>query len=190
MIITMIPYCPATHGTNLGYAYNQMMERLEDDDWACFIDHDACFTTREWYRQIERITEQLQEPAVLTAVTNRVGSQWQIVPGVDPLNHDMKYHRAVGEKLMHERGMQLEDITHNVLLSGVVILLSRNTWEKLGGFKDGFLGVDNQIHQAARDKGFKVYLMQGVYVYHWYRADNDGRPTAARDISQLMHVTT
>ncbi len=56
-------------------------------------------------------------------------------------------------------------------MSGVVILLSRKTWGRLGGFADGFLGVDNAIHQAARDLGYRVYLMEGVYVYHWYRAD-------------------
>ena len=55
-------------------------------------------------------------------------------------------------------------------MSGVVILLSKKTWALLGGFADGFLGVDNAIHQAARDRGFPVYLMEGVYVYHWYRA--------------------
>ncbi len=59
-------------------------------------------------------------------------------------------------------------------MSGVVILLSKQTWIQLGGFASGFLGVDNAIHQAARDHGHRVYLMEGVYVYHWYRADAVG----------------
>ena len=62
-------------------------------------------------------------------------------------------------------------MTHESLMSGVVILLSKKTWALLGGFPDGFLGVDNAIHQAARDQDCRVYLMEGVYVYHWYRAD-------------------
>ncbi len=186
MIITMIPYCPSGHGTNLGHAYNEQMKRLDDDDWACFIDHDACFTTRQWYRQLEAITQRLDGPAVLTAMTNRVGSRWQIAPGVDPNNHSMEYHRAIGEKLMGEHGAKLTDVTDHPLMSGVVILLSKNTWKLLGGFEDGFLGVDNAIHQAARDKGFKVYLMEGLYVYHWYRADTGGRPVTARDVSAFV----
>jgi hypothetical protein len=72
MIVTMIPYCPRSEGANLGFAYNELMNRLRDDDWACFIDHDACFTTTDWYAQLEAITAKLSEPCVLTAATNRV----------------------------------------------------------------------------------------------------------------------
>jgi len=32
-------------------------------------------------------------------------------------------------------------------------------------------GIDNLLHLDLRDKGFKVGLMTGVYVYHWHRAD-------------------
>ena len=83
MIVTSIPYCPRSEGRNLGFAYNEVMARLRDDDWACFIDHDASFTTYDWYAQLEEITRELSGPCVLTAVTNRVGSPWQLVPGVD-----------------------------------------------------------------------------------------------------------
>lgn len=35
MIYTHIPYTPMEHGNNLGYAYNQFMKMLpNDDDWA------------------------------------------------------------------------------------------------------------------------------------------------------------
>ena len=26
-----------------------------DNDWGCFIDHDAMFTTEDWYKQIDKI---------------------------------------------------------------------------------------------------------------------------------------
>jgi hypothetical protein len=56
----------------------------------------------------------------------------------------------------------------------------------LGKFSDGFLGVDTQMHQSARAKSIEVYLMEGVYVYHWYRADTGGRATAARSLPELL----
>ena len=171
MIVTLIPYCPKSEGQNLGFAYNELIDRLREDDWACFIDHDACFTTIDWYTQLEEITAQLNEPCVLTATTNRVGSHWQRVAGVDPDNHSMDYHRRFGKSIQSAARGALRDVTHESLMSGVVILLSKKTWLELGGFADGFLGVDNAIHQAARDHGYPVYLMEGVYVYHWYRAD-------------------
>ena len=83
----------------------------------------------------------------------------------------MDYHRQVGQAIQANARTALRDVTGESLMSGVVILLSKQTWHMLGGFQEGFLGVDNAIHQAARDRGCRVYLMEGVYVYHWYRAD-------------------
>ena len=99
MIVTLIPYCPHTEGKNLGLAYNELMARLRDDDWPCFLDHDACFTTPDWYAQLEEITAGLTEPCVLTALTNRVGSPWQLAPGVERDNHAVDYHRRVGKAI-------------------------------------------------------------------------------------------
>ena len=189
MIVTMIPYCPRSAGKNLGFAYNEQMGRLREEDWACFIDHDACFTTPDWYHQLEEITTGLSAPCVLTAVTNRVGSTWQLAGGVDPTNHSMDYHRRVGKSVQSAARTCLRDVTDHPLMSGVVILLSRKTWLRLGGFVDGFLGVDNAIHQAARDQGCRVYLMEGVYVYHWYRADA-GQMTAPAEHSAGRVRTT
>lgn len=41
----LYPICPEESGNNLGAAYNTFTSLLGDDDWACFIDHDAMFTT-------------------------------------------------------------------------------------------------------------------------------------------------
>jgi len=185
MIVTLIPYSPRAEGKNLGFAYNELMARLREDDWACFIDHDACFTTYDWYAQLEEITAKLSEPCVLTAVTNRVGSHWQLVPGVVRDNHSMTYHRQVGKAVQSTSRHGLRDVTHESLMSGVVILLSKKTWRRLGEFADGFLGVDNAIHQAARDRGYRVYLMEGVYVYHWYRADEDSPSRSSAEVARL-----
>jgi hypothetical protein len=121
MIVTLIPYCPKSEGRNLGFAYNELMDRLQEDDWACFIDHDACFTTRDWYPQLEEITARLTEPCVLTAMTNRVGSRWQLAPGVDPHNHSMEYHRRFGKSVQSGARGAIRDVTHEPLMSGVVI---------------------------------------------------------------------
>ena len=101
MIVTLIPYCPKSEGQNLGFAYNELMGRLREDDWACFIDHDACFTTRDWYVQLEEITARLTEPCVLTATTNRVGSRGNsprgsITESLDGLPSAIREERAIG----------------------------------------------------------------------------------------------
>jgi O-antigen biosynthesis protein len=174
MIVTMIPYCPATRGKDLGFAYNELIGRLRNDDWACFLDHDACFTTPDWYAQLEEITAGLSGLCVLTAVTNRVGSHWQLAPGVDRNDHAMDYHRRVGRDRQAAARCVVCDVTAASPLSGVVLLLSKATWRQLGGFEPGFLGVDTALHRAVQAQGGRVYLMEGVYVYHWYRADQAG----------------
>jgi len=52
------------------------MAMISDDDWACFLDHDAMFTTLDWYKQIEEIIEELslgdRPVGLLTTFTNRI----------------------------------------------------------------------------------------------------------------------
>ena len=46
MIYTHIAFAQSDCEKNIGCAYNQFMEILpNDDDCACFVDHDAMFTT-------------------------------------------------------------------------------------------------------------------------------------------------
>ena len=51
----------------------------------------------------------------------------------------------------------------------------KSAWEKVGGFKNykgarsNMLGVDNMIHKDLEAHGLKTMVMNGVYVYHWYR---------------------
>ena len=57
--------------------------------------------------------------------------------------------------------------------SGTLILVKKKTWSKIGGFKEeGFLEVDDDFRKRLSDNKIKFAIMDGVYVYHWYRADN------------------
>lgn len=174
MIHTYIPYAPKEVGNNLGWAYNSFMEILPEEDWACFLDHDATFTTRDWYYQLEDILKKYPNIGLYTCLTNRIGQSYQLVGGVDKENHDIRYHRKVGKQLQDSYYDTILELGNPAqLLSGVVILINKKTWKKVGGFVDGFLGVDNNIHKKCLDKSIGVGLMAGVYVYHWYRGDAD-----------------
>lgn len=158
---------PFRSDKNVGRYYNDFMGLLSEDDWACFTDGDAMFTTPFYGKQIE---DCIKDDAVYTAVTNRVMVPYQTVG--DWSSNDMAYHRQLGDKLYREKYASVTDITNQQLLSGVLILISKKLWKKLGGFDEGTLGVDNSIHRKARDLGEKVYLMGGVYLMHWYRGGN------------------
>ena len=96
MIYTNIPYTPSEYGTNLGYAYNKFMELLpNDDDWACFLDHDAMFTTSNWYHQLETIIKNNPDVGAFGARTNRVANTFQLVGNINLMSNDLEYHRNV-----------------------------------------------------------------------------------------------
>lgn len=156
---------------NLGRAYNRSMELLPDDAWACFLDHDAMFTTPYWHEQILRAIENYPEAGVFTAYTNRVGNEAQVIHAVERNDHDVVLHRQVGDLLFRAHEWRSADITMGDLLSGVLMVLSKRAWKRVGGFRDGFLGIDNQLHLDMRRIGLRVYLMLGLYVYHWYRGE-------------------
>lgn len=167
-IFNFTPY--ATNG-DLGYAMNGYIQAIGDDDWACFMDHDAMWTTSNWYEQLHNIVAENPDYECFSVMTNRLGNPEQIVPGLKD-THDMLYHRKVGREIQARLGTQIKtDLNHTI--SGVVILVSKNAWQKAGGFMSGFLGVDNNFHQRLVDAGIKVALMKGVYVYHAYRAGQE-----------------
>jgi GT2 family glycosyltransferase len=170
MIIYPSPYSTEK---NIGKHYNQVMSILPNSsDWACFIDGDAMFTTIDFGHQIEAVIKNNPDCGLFTAMTNRVGTKYQCVKGMWDEN-DMRKHRMKGEELKKQHNTKCIDITDLSPISGVVILLKKQIWEKVAGFEENnMLGIDNSIHYRVANRGLKVKLMLGVYVYHWYRGGN------------------
>lgn len=174
MIYNFIVYATDSEGEgkDVGAAYNRYMKLLpKDDDWACFIDHDAMWTTEDWFEQLGNILAANPEYGLLTACANRIGNPEQKISNLQD-THDMLYHRAIGRQLREQGDLTIKDVTNTHCVSGVVILVKKSVWKKAGGFKNGFLGVDNDFHQRVAKAGFKIGVMRGIYVYHCYRADN------------------
>jgi GT2 family glycosyltransferase len=194
VIYTFIPYS-ASDDPDLGAEYNRFMGMLPgDEDWACFIDHDAMFTTRHWYRQLADVIQLNPNAGCFTAKTNRVGNYIQVVD-VDLAtlnifsgrerrrkhlellnnggnNHDIAYHRQKGQQLHDSKRLVITQLPEEYLLSGVLLLVRKGTWRQVP-FRSGFFGVDAAYHYDCIKAGYRVYLMEGVYVYHWYRGDAD-----------------
>ena len=165
---------------NIGRYYNWVMGLLpNDEDWCCFTDGDSMFTTNTFGHVLKDYIEKYPECGVFVCMTNRIGCKWQIQPGVDQNDHDIRYHRKLGEKIQAENYCQIKDVSNvprGEVLGGVLILIKKSTWKKIGGFKtDGILGVDNDLHWKCQDHKEKVYLMTGLFLYHWYRAESGSK---------------
>jgi len=147
------------------------MELLKDNDYACFVDGDAMFTTQYFGKQLECIITKYPDCGLFTAVTNRIGCKWQRV--FDWHENDLLKHREFGKKLQDEKYtdvLDVSNVTRREVMGGVLILIKKSTWNKLGKFPElGMLGIDNAIHWQAMNHGEKVYCMTGVYMMHYYR---------------------
>jgi len=168
VILTLIPFSPEK---DLGAAYNAAMKRLRSGDWAVFLDHDAMFTTYGWHSQIAEAIKRHPDAWVFTCMTNRIMCKWQKVAGADRCGHDIMHHRRLGGRLAAAHGSTAVKVTGRTPLSGVLMVVSFDRWKAGLRFESGFFGVDNALHLLCRRKGGEVYLLRGLYVYHWYRGD-------------------
>ena len=161
MIYTHIPY---SINRNYGKALNDFLSLINDDDWVVIMDYDAMFTHNHWFNVV---TEAIKEgDALITCPTNRTGQSAQLAPGVDRDNHDMKYHYAKGKEFYEKYGNEVRPFTCDGLMSGYVMIFPKRL---IGRVTEGTqLGIDNEIHQKAKNKGAPVKILPGVYVYHAY----------------------
>lgn len=178
MILYSIPFSTEK---NIGAYYNYIMSTLQNDsDFACFVDADTIFTTSNFGDQILDVVKRYPECGLFTCYTNRVGFKKQIYPMIDMNNNDMQYHRDIGKSLQETYWNECEDLSYlkqNELISGMLLLVKKSLWKAVGGFKSGMLSVDNDFHLKCIQNNEKVYLMKGVYIYHWYRWPNYSNTT-------------
>lgn len=155
---------PFDSGKDLAKYYNSFMSLLDDNDYACFIDADACFTTYTYGKQIEEIIEANPEYDLWTGLTNRIGTPWQRVVTQD--TNDIEYHRLVGSIIQKDHYNEVEDVTNRSPISGFFFIVKKSAWVDID--RGGMLGIDNQIHYNVRNNGGKVGQMKGLYCYHYY----------------------
>lgn len=166
-------------GNDLGHAYNRGMALIPDGDWACFIDHDAYFTTKTWFRLIEEAIAQQPDAGMFCARTNRLTqrkSKWQMIG--DPAENNIKKLRYYGIRLEEKFGSELREVTTRKQRgglepnSGFFMVISKTTWTLIGGAQHGKGRVDYAIHEAIQKAGKKIYLIMGLFMYHWFRSDS------------------
>ncbi|MFA5420045.1 MAG: hypothetical protein WC341_16450 [Bacteroidales bacterium] len=165
-------FTPYSFEKNIGDAYNQYMELLPDDeDWACFIDGDACFLIPDFGHVIAGVVEKYPDAGMFTGYTNRVANIQQLYRGKFSDNADIRYHRNIARVCREVNHCKVTEL--NLPISGVIMVIQKKTWREFN-FSEGMLGVDNDISRRLIRAGRKVMLMQGIYMLHYYRF-NEGR---------------
>ena len=154
---------------NLGAAYNRSMQKI--NDWVIFQDHDVIQLNPFWYHMVLDVIAALGHTAgLITGTTNLIACPMQFCPDA-PKSLDLVEHMQFSKDMFQKFGNQpYMVVAENMPLafSGFFMVTHKEAWEKVGGFKDGFLGVDNAYHHAVLNSGYKTYVIPGLYMFHLY----------------------
>ena len=162
---------PYSTERDIGISYNREVAlTAHPDDWICMVDGDAMFTVRAFGHKIQEIIDANPEYSTFTCMTNRVLTPYQRLAEHWWIE-SMAEHWDIGEARWDLFHTKVKDLTTEQPFSGVMILTQKKTWQAVGGFRegDGMLGIDNNYHKDCVKAGFKVGLMQGIYLMHYYR---------------------
>lgn len=165
----IIPYASCGR---IAYAYNEAMQSYVKD-WVLFTDHDILLINPLWYDIcMNAINKYGHEVGWFTCYTNRIKCKYQIAPGVNSKSDDMKYHRTFAKNLYDKNKGKVKDVTNasGGKFSGLFILTHKEAWERVGGFNEniGFFGVDTYYFSKLKQFGYKLMVLQDLYVYHGY----------------------
>jgi len=165
----IIPYMSCG---KIGFAYNEAMQ-MYVKDWVVFADHDILLVNPLWYDIcMAAINKYGHEVGWFTCYTNRIKCKFQIAPGINSKTNDIKYHREYAKNLYDTNKGKVKDCTNvkGGKFSGVFILTHKKAWEAVGGFNEhcGFFGVDTNYFSKLKQAGYKLMVMQDLYVYHGY----------------------
>ncbi len=167
---------PYAENMQLGKAYNIAMRSV--DDWVLFVDHDILQLNPHYHEVCLGVIKQVgHEAGWITCMTNSIAceAQWDREA---PRNNDVMNHMRYAKQLWKEHGPKLMQVGNKEMtyqgkrfagFSGFFMLTHKKAWEKVGGFKDGFLGVDNDYYEKLIKAEYKTYVMMGIYVYHLYK---------------------
>ncbi len=159
---------PYSFAGNIGQGYNEAMASLaREDDWMVLMDLDAMLLGSGVGHQIAEIIWKHPEYKLFAAVTNRIGTEAQKVPGMWN-ERDLGKHREKTLELQRTRPHHVKQTKGPV--SGVVLVLQKKTWREVGGFaSNGLLHVDYDFCRRLLALGGKIGVMEGVYATHYYR---------------------
>lgn len=157
-------------GHDIARNMDAVMAKADEDEWVVFKDGDSMWGP-VYHRGhiIEKYIEKYPDAGLFTCVTNRIGNPQQVAEGVDMTTDDMRYHFDFGLKTAKEKCYQAKDVTSDTKISGILMVVNKRYWEPLKkqGLS-GMAGVDNAIHDMVKTKGGRVYIMEGLYLYHYY----------------------
>lgn len=145
-----------------------------DDDYACFIDADAMFLTPDFGHQLTEIVNRYPDAGMFTALTNRVGNRRQCYKFKLSKDSNIVNHRYIADLEKKRSPFKVSVVDYPI--SGHLMMIQKKVWKHFPFAENlKILGVDNEISSRMLKAGYKIYLMKGVYIFHYYRLKEGGQ---------------
>lgn len=163
------PY--ATDG-NLGRAYNRAVNRHLNNEWVAICDGDMCFLDAKYGEWIAKTIAENKGYDIFVPKTNRLRDSMQVEANMRNVR-DILMHRTATEQCWKKRGTNVTEAERPP--AGLMMIAKASTFKKVP-FRNGLLCLDTDFMIRAKEAGFVIGVMQGVYVFHYYRIgkENDG----------------
>jgi len=158
-------FVPYSFDKNLGKAYNEYMELIPDNDWGCIMDGDIMFLMPDWGHQIQQAVIDNPDAGIITCITNRISNKKQ---RLDEPSTDILIHKRKAQERYKARKCRYSECNRNI--SGFLMCIKKSVWQRIKFPEIGsLLNVDNIFSREILRNHKKIIIMEGMYVFHYYR---------------------
>lgn len=158
---------PYSTEKNFGKAINDFCELMPEDAWIVIQDGDMMYLTPDWGVIVERaLVEHGDKYDLFGCWTNRLNkSSRQIKMFESYDNFNTLDHYQISKAISETECT----VTKTDLVAGMFMAFKKQTWKKVGGFKENTKTFDTWFSKSVRDSGGKIGLIDQLYCFHLYR---------------------
>jgi hypothetical protein len=167
-------FTPYSFEKRLFDAWDKYMNLIQDkEDWACMMDGDVAFFRNDFGHHIREYIDKYPGFSLFSCYASRSGTDWMLPKDHQFSSQDIIVHKKLAEKYFVEQHLGITDLNNRV--TGHLMVIQKKTWlnirdevKRISSDRT-LLGVDTIISRQVLATGGKVGLMQGIYVFHYYR---------------------
>jgi hypothetical protein len=150
---------------NIGGEYNLVISEVPDDCYIVLRDQDTLPLTSDFGAHIERIIKDNPDYDLITCFTNRIAIPELCISSL--FNEtDITAHIEQSKTSWARNGSSVVPFH---LCPGYLMIFSKSTWAKAGGFKNYSITFDKEFSASVMKTGGKIGIATGLYLFHLYR---------------------
>lgn len=166
-------FTPYSFDKKLFDAFDHYFGLVKDEDWVCLTDGDTAFLRSDFGLRIHEYVEKFPDTGMFTCYASRCHYEIQTIPGYSLDEPSILFHKAMADSCDVAYRGHITEINRRI--AGHLMVIQKKTWTRIRGWvaektaEKNILGVDTKISYAIMNKGLKIRLMKGIYIFHYLR---------------------